>query len=179
MSTSELHDLVQRLEHLGFRDPGAVGDCLGSARISRSALRPYARYRPDRYTRNLVHRSELFDLIVLCWGPRHHTPIHDHAGQHGWVRVLRGALHETAFELSAAGVVESVGHAVAEAGPAVVAVDPVRAIHRLGNPSDEPALSLHVYSRPHDACLVYGTAEGAPQRRELAFDYIELVGPTP
>lgn len=177
MSSNDLAQIVARLEDLGFGDPAAVADTVASARVSNAALRPYARYRPDRYTRNLVYRSEQFDLIVLCWGARHATPIHDHAGQHGWVRVLRGALHEDAFTLGERGL-RPAGHALAEAGPTVVAVDPLRAIHRLGNPSDEAALSLHVYARPHDACLVYCGAEGRPERRELSFDHVELVSAT-
>src|SRR6266851_302412 len=43
------------------------------------------------------------------------------------------------------------------------------AIHRVSNPSDERAVSLHVYSRPYDLCLAYDLE--AQTSREMRLIY--------
>jgi cysteine dioxygenase len=116
--------------------------------------------------------------------------VHNHAGQLGWVRLVRGAIREDRFrypggaatadpatvEIDADGrgsgvVLEACGTALVDRVGAVATVDRVRAIHRLGNPADagEGALTLHVYSRPHDSCLCFDPDQGTCWRRELRF----------
>ena len=181
----DLPDLVARLEELRPDERDLVPELLAGAEVSDSALEPFLSFRDERYTRNLVHRGELFDVLVVCWNPGQHSPIHDHSNQLGWVRVLRGTLAETAYakrrgaahgdggsacEALAAPALDRVGDTVLAAGPAVAAVDRRRAVHRLGNPAGEPAVSLHVYSRPYDSCLVYDDPEQRPRLVALAFD---------
>jgi cysteine dioxygenase len=157
--------------------------------VSGSALHPYQNFRDDRYTRSLVHRSDLFDVMVLCWRPGQATPVHNHSGQRGWVRVLRGAIEETTYRSSHEGdadlsiieiddegvghnvFLEELGQGVLAAGPGVVTADRTRAIHRIGNPAREDTVTLHVYSRPHDCCLVFDPAARTCRRKELVFDY--------
>jgi hypothetical protein len=42
------------------------------------------------------------------------------------------------------------------------AVDPLEPVHRVRNPRefDQRAVSLHVYSRPFDSCVVYSPEQG-------------------
>ena len=48
------------------------------------------------------------------------------------------------------------------------------AIHRVSNPFDEPAVSLHVYSRPYDVCIAYDPA--ARTAREMRLQYHSIDG---
>jgi hypothetical protein len=43
------------------------------------------------------------------------------------------------------------------------AVDPLEPVHRVLNPREfnERAVSLHVYSRPFDTCIVYSPEQGS------------------
>ncbi|HEU5232960.1 MAG TPA: hypothetical protein VFU50_08880, partial [Terriglobales bacterium] len=43
-----------------------------------------------------------------------------------------------------------------------VSVDPIEPVHRVFNPAElnERAVSLHVYSRPFDSCVVYSDQQG-------------------
>lgn len=197
--TNSLTALVERLRSMETAplDPDAVHAEVAAARFEERSLRPFLTWREDKYARNLVWRSELFDVIVLCWRPGQITPVHDHSGQLGWVRVVRGRLEEVTYERASAAPPSSVAEPAADAcafaalraplaetgrGAAlagdVASVDRVRAIHRLGNPRevepgggrDEPAVSLHVYSRPHDACLAFDLERGTCRRVELSFD---------
>jgi cysteine dioxygenase len=179
-----LSELVDRLGQLIEADPRAVGALLADASVGDECLAPYVTFLDDEYARTRVQRSELFDVLVLCWRPGQRTEVHNHSGQHGWVRVLRGRLEEEAFEPDrAAARAETTGdaacdslvrirlrpttRAVVDAGAGVVTVDPLRNIHRIGNPGEVNAVSLHVYSKPHDSCLVYDLEAGTCRRKEL------------
>jgi hypothetical protein len=48
------------------------------------------------------------------------------------------------------------------------------AIHRVSNPFDERAVSLHVYSRPFDTCLAYNPEERTA--REMRLQYYSVEG---
>ncbi len=112
-------------------------------------------------------------LLVICWKPGQATPIHDHNDQLGWVRVLWGSLEQATY--SSAPLVET-GRQVVPASKAVVTVDARRGVHRLGNPvgpsSNMDAISLHVYSKPHDSCLTFDLASGTTRRTELGIDRV-------
>lgn len=187
-----VQELVEHLEQLAPEaiTPDVVADVLGEWPLDVASLEPSIAFRDDRYARHLVSRSELFDVIVLCWEPGQSTPVHNHSGQLGWVRLVRGAIEETRWsfatgtslpDLSICDVDEyGVGHGiellrdehvvVTEPGT-VVGVDTEHAIHTLGNPSaEERTVTLHVYSRPHDSCLVFDPEERTCWRRTLVFD---------
>ena len=187
---SPLGDLLRSLDGLGPEDVtlNSVSEMLSAVEATDRALAPFLNFQDDRYTRNLVRRTPLFDVIVLCWRPGHITPIHNHDGQRGWVRVVRGALEEVAYETSTpespqptedachflkSGKLSETTRGVVHASEAVVTVDTERAIHRLGNPAPaggENAVSLHVYSKPHDTCLIFDEETGRVERRRLSFD---------
>jgi hypothetical protein len=58
----------------------------------------YAFYDPYRYTRNLIDDGNgKYNLLLLCWGPQHASPIHDHAGSHCILKVMDGGLSETRY----------------------------------------------------------------------------------
>jgi predicted metal-dependent enzyme (double-stranded beta helix superfamily) len=129
--------------------------------------------------------------MVLTWAPGQFTPVHNHAGNCGWVRLVRGQLAEETFRLVpgaslpdadvAANVngrigqvgLEATGAGIVTAIGAVATVDRQRAIHRLGNPAasgGDTTVTLHVYSLPHDVCLAFDVASRTCERRELSFD---------
>lgn len=179
-------DLLRSLDALEPNDITleGVSAIVGAEAFSDHDLSPYLRFREEKYTRNLVRRSDDFDVILIAWMPGQVTPIHDHSGQKGWVRVLRGALEEQTFHpigrtgralddpcaFAKAERLEAGPLTRFEAGPAVATVDRERAIHRLANPGPERAVSLHVYSRPHDSCLRFEADTGKAERVELSFD---------
>ena len=198
MKTVTLPSLVDALRGLDLDRTGGdvlerVLEVVSDGVLDDASLRPYVGFRDDRYARRLVHRCEWFDVMVLSWMPGQVTPVHNHSGQLGWVRLVRGVIEEQRFaypgggafadpatvEIDDAGVghdveLEACGSSVVAEVGAVATVDRVRAIHSLGNPrrqpDDERAVTLHVYSRPHDSCLCFDPAQRTCWRRELRFD---------
>lgn len=195
-----LDELVTRLRGLAAAEftHDRLDDILGGRPIREGTWQPRVRFRDDKYARHLIHREELFEVMLLCWKPGQLSPVHNHQGNSGWVRVLRGRMEEThwsppdwvvagvpmpgasdTFDIDEDGVghglvLRKSAHLVHVAGPAVCSVDRARPIHRLGNPKqhagDEPAVTLHVYSRPHDACLTFDVDASTCRRVDLAYD---------
>jgi cysteine dioxygenase len=140
--------------------PGGICELLKELHIDAASLKPYLHWVPRRYTRNLIYRNDLFELIALCWPPQTQSPIHNHAGQLCWVSIQEGALRFENFTS-----LDGVGPGRVRLAPAgglakaTVGCLDLRGledgIHRVGNPFDAPAVSLHVYSRPYDSCLAY------------------------
>jgi cysteine dioxygenase len=197
VSPITITDIIERLTTLPADQIciDSVIERLTDGPLDEHCLRPFMNWREDKYARNLIHRCDLFDVVLLCWEPGQGTRIHSHNGNLGWIRLVSGALEETTYQLVGGGSVpdlteieidedgvghgvklEQTGHSVVSEIGAVSSVDRERAIHRVGNASSEDAaeqlVTLHVYSRPHDSALTYNLAAGTCQRSQFVFDSV-------
>jgi cysteine dioxygenase len=156
--------------------------------VERSSLEPYAHFRDDIYTRNLIYRDELIEVMALCWSPGQRTVIHTHNGQLGWMSVEQGALAVINYKwlgcnasdnqnvvgmdcLAGATELDLDRREIEEcfAGGPVNTVDKVQTIHQVVMQGKEPALSLHIYSRPIDSCVAFDLEKRSCYRRQLSF----------
>src|SRR5215218_5096896 len=99
-----LSRLVERLKGMG--EPPAFEELdalLAGVEVGAEELRPHVSFKEATYARHRVHLGEHAELLVLCWRPGQRTPIHDHAGSYGAVKVLRGVMWETLFEIGEGG----------------------------------------------------------------------------
>ena len=97
-SVSSLTALASHLE--SQKSPPTLEQIFGwlkNAEISAADLAPYRGFKDGNYWRHLVCRNEFVEMLVLCWRPGQRTPIHDHNGSHGGVRVCEGTMWETTF----------------------------------------------------------------------------------
>lgn len=160
--------------------PGEVCARLRGVLLDPRTLAPYLHFAPRRYTRNLIYRDDLFELIALCWDPRTASPIHNHSGQLCWLSIQSGALRlENFTSLDGAGPgdgIRLVPNGGIERAPegCLDLQQGENGIHRVSNPFDEPAVSLHVYSRPYDVCLAYDPV--AKTSREMRLQYHSIGG---
>lgn len=160
--------------------PGEICELLRGHSPDPASLGRYLHSAPGRYTRNLIYRDELFELIALCWAPRSQSPIHNHSGQLCWLAIETGALRLDNFHsLDGPGpganirLIQTGGIERADVG-CVDLMQGSDGIHRVSNPFDVPAVSLHVYSRPYDTCLAYDLAEQTS--REIRLSYHSIGG---
>lgn len=144
-----LHSLVQTLESLSSA-PGLeqIYNWLQTAEISNEELQPYLGFKEGNYWRHRVLRNEFVEMLVLCWRPGQRTPIHDHNGSHGGVKVQQGMLWETTFTYDQLAGLEY--KSAREYAPGAVTGSDVPDIHQLGNPdvSEQNLVTIHVYAPP-------------------------------
>jgi hypothetical protein len=134
---------------------------LENTAISPEELRPYLGFKEGNYWRHRVCRNEFAEMLVLCWRPSHRTPIHDHNGSHGVVKIYDGILWETTFSYD-----ETEGlcyKASCEYGSGDVTGATVSDIHQLGNPdvSGQNLITIHIYAPPLGVLKTYRV--GSPE----------------
>ncbi len=118
--------------------------------------RAFAHFEADYYARNLVRQSELFELIVLCWGAGQRSPIHDHHGQRCWMAVLDGEVSESLFTVRDGPRAElSPGVARKFSRGSVAYIVDEMGWHRIEPAGGRPAVTMHLYSRPIRTCAIY------------------------
>ena len=125
------------------------------------------------YARHLLHRDRFnrFVVLSLVWQPGQVTPIHDHSCW-GVMGMLEGSLEVVDYERlddgsrpDYADLRESGGTEVAKGSVGYV-LPPYHEIHTIGNVSDKPAISIHIYGRDLDVINVYDndTKKVSPMR---------------
>jgi cysteine dioxygenase len=128
---------------------------LKRVRVREEDLRPHRGFKAGTYARHRVARNEFVELLVLCWRPGQRTPIHDHNGSYGAVRVCEGVMWETMFDLDATSTLFY--KSAREWKPGAVTGADVPDIHQLGNPevSGKNLVTLHLYAPPLNVLNTY------------------------
>lgn len=157
-----LSDLVRVLsERTATPSLREIYEWLENANISDSELAPYVGFKEGNYWRHRVCRNEYVEMLVLCWRPGHRTPIHDHNGSHGVVRVQKGVMWETIFCFDPEkGLCYSTGQ---ERSRGEITGADVPDIHQLGNPeiSGQDLITIHIYAPPLGVLRTYKV--GSPE----------------
>ncbi len=131
--------------------PAKVADLLPDLLALPDLLTDKQRQSPvDGYGRNRVFicPQDKFSVLAMIWPPGVSTPIHDHRD---WcsLGVYEGVIEETRYNPldDTAGCTIAVPYKVARHEPGAVGHMPVFApnIHKIHNPTDEVAISIHVY----------------------------------
>jgi cysteine dioxygenase len=145
--------------------------------VSADSLAPYLNWDRQHYTRNLIDRSPLYELMAICWEVGQASSVHNHRDQNCWMAVPIGRLQVENFHLVHQDLQQ--GRSSLEPTNTVemnishpCAVDPADPVHRVVNPREfnQRAVSLHVYSRPFDTCVVYSPEQGTCGEIKLHFN---------
>jgi cysteine dioxygenase len=125
-----------------------INSWLSNVEIYPSDIEPYVGFKEGNYWRHRVCRNQAVEMLIICWRPGQKTPIHDHNGSHGVVRVHKGLLWETTFCYEEErGLSYKTGR---ECPTGTVTGAGVPDIHQLGNPdvSGQDLITVHVYAPP-------------------------------
>jgi len=131
------------------------------------SLAPYLTWDRQHYTRNLIDKTPLYELLAICWEVGQASSVHNHRDQNCWMAVPIGRLLVENFHV----VHQDIAQGKSSIKPAETiemnaaqpcAVDPREPVHRVFNPREfnQRSVSLHVYSRPFDTCVVYSAEQG-------------------
>jgi cysteine dioxygenase len=140
---------------------------LASTTVAPDTLAPYLNWDRQHYTRNLIDKTPLYELLAICWEVGQASSVHNHRDQNCWMAVPIGRLLVENYKV----VAQDIDRGCCELKPADTlemnpgcpcAVDPLEPVHRVYNPREfnQRAVSLHVYSRPFDSCVVYSPEQG-------------------
>src|SRR5689334_14039527 len=135
--------------------------------VSPETLAPYINWNQQHYTRNLIDKTPLYELVAICWEVGQASSVHNHREQNCWMAAPMGRLRVENYRVIAQdldrGTCQLENAATVEMNRLQpCAVDPLEPVHRVYNPREfnQRAVSLHVYSRPFDTCVVYSQEQG-------------------
>jgi hypothetical protein len=162
--------LVERLRTYpasAFEQTEAIRTLLLQMPVAEPSLTPYLTWDRQHYTRNLIDKSELYELLAICWEAGQASSVHNHRDQMCWMAAALGRLvvenFHVRFQDIEAGKCQLEASNTLELTPEnPCAVDPREPVHRVVNPreANQRAVTLHVYSRPFDTCVVYSPEQG-------------------
>ncbi|MGI8782544.1 MAG: cysteine dioxygenase [Acidobacteriota bacterium] len=141
---------------------GKLYDFLRKHPVDEQSLTPYLFFSKSHYTRNLIFKNAGFELIAICWEVGQVSRIHNHHGQNCWMAIPVGRLRVQNFRIveedKASGYCRlEPTHAFDMHRDMPAEVDPEEPVHQVLNLAEfnQQAVSLHIYSKPFDRCLVY------------------------
>jgi cysteine dioxygenase len=165
-----IDELVRELHALpasAFDTTEQVCALLAKMPVEEASLAPYLTWDRQHYTRNLIDKNELYELIAVCWEVGQHSSVHNHRDQNCWMaapigRLLVENFHVRFQDMDAGKCQLQASNSVELTAANPCAVDPQEPVHRVVNPreANQRAVSLHVYSRPFDSCVVYSPEQG-------------------
>jgi cysteine dioxygenase len=169
-SEQPLAQLLSELRALGDlrRRPATVEALLERLVLPPERLWPVLPVSRHSYARTRIHRDAHFELLLLTWTGRAHSPVHDHDGQDCWFLPLDGAFDLDDYAIAAEdgrrARLTLLGSRRLHAGepgaaPQVDRRDRYQAIHAV-RAATSRAISLHVYARPIDRCRVFDLGRG-------------------
>jgi cysteine dioxygenase len=142
-------------------------DLVAGLDLSSELVEAHIQFDAERYARNLILRTQAFELLALCWFPGQQTIIHDHGGSVGASRVYRGNLTSRLF--AAANGTPARMTDVDVVGPGGFAAVDRHDIHQLANAGPEELVTLHVYSPPLRTITAFSTQSA--ERSQVTLRY--------
>ena len=165
MTAINVQEFVSRLRcctEQDFSQVSRVHDLLRASPVDPKSIESYLIWDRQHYTRNLIDKTPLYELIAICWEVGQGSSIHNHKDQNCWMAAPIGRLliqnYKVVNQDLKAGTCDIVPTDIIEMNPSQpAAVDPRDPVHKVYNPAEfgQRAVSLHVYSRPYDSCVVY------------------------
>lgn len=170
MAVAELCSTLELTELLN-----SAGTCdeyrsvIERAALSVADIDQYCRWDTKRYTRNCLMRTPNYELLLLCWEKGQYTAIHDHNDQECWMCVVDGEITEERYTLSDDRTsLKKVG--VENCLPrGVVHINDSQALHRLINNAPGRTITMHLYAKPIETCLVFDQTTAQATVRNLYY----------
>lgn len=167
LSIQEFASELGKLPAPAFAQVDQVHEFLRTHLVTADTLTPYLVWDRQHYTRNLIDKTPLYELIAICWDVGQVSSIHNHRDQNCWMAAPIGRLKVQNYRVLWQD--EEAGKCKIEPTDTLemnrenpVSVNPLEPVHRVYNPAElnQRAVSLHVYSRPFDSCVVYSDQQG-------------------
>lgn len=171
VSITQLVEEMGRLLHGEFTGQ-SVSNYLREHSVTQASLEPYIRFSDRTYTRNLIHKDDLFEAVLLCWEPGQRSMVHRHHDQVGWITVIQGQLTIITFSKLRSGAIEHLEPDInwspfnsvylkethrytISAGEVFQEVSKPETIHRTENTGLQQAISLHICTHPSETAVIY------------------------
>lgn len=117
---------------------------------------------PKHYTRNLLDRTDDFELFLICYEKGQRTSIHDYDSEEAWIRPIMGEVTEERYIVEEGGKLTKVHSTILT--PATFSyLHNGTSIHRYVNSHSDRSVTLNLYAKPLRKWTVYDERTGDPR----------------
>lgn len=106
----------------------------------------YIKFIDPKYTRNVVYRDDLIEVILICWNSEAKSEIHDHPDKGCLFKILQGNLTEVVYDKDNNDFV--IKEAKNLSSNKISYQEGKNGLHQIIN-GNEKTISLHIYSPPN------------------------------
>src|SRR5471032_178872 len=92
VSIQDLVDGLRKFADSAFIQTEEIRRFLQDTPVNAESLDPYLNWHPQHYTRNLIDKTPLYELIAICWEIGQSSSVHNHRDQNCWMAVPIGRL---------------------------------------------------------------------------------------
>ena len=165
-----MDSLVKELKELSINNfpNDKVYQLLENSQLPYSEIEDYVQFSDKKYTRHLIYKDENFELLFMCWKSGQKAPIHGHEGEKCFMRVEKGSLQFTNYNLISTDplTLSRIESLKGEVG----FLDGPADVHSVENIYDEDSITFHIYAKPYSQCDVYDIETGSVYRKNLVYD---------
>src|SRR5580704_3388631 len=90
---------LRKFPEAAFDQTEQLREFLQDTPLNPDSLTPYLTWDRQHYTRNLIDKTPLYELIAICWEVGQSSSVHNHRDQNCWMAVPIGRLLVENFEV--------------------------------------------------------------------------------
>lgn len=163
------------------KDVEGYSRAMNSLNINVNEVIKFCNWNKDFYTRNLIIKTEAYELMLLCWEIGQNSPVHNHQNQDCWMYVVQGNIDEIHFHettTSANKLMFKEGKIFHHKKGATTFINDQIALHIIKNAGMTRAITIHLYSLPIEKCNIYNVDTGEVVEKKLGFFSVDgkLIG---
>jgi cysteine dioxygenase len=137
-------------------------------------IKPYIHFTDNRYSRNLVKKTSLYEVLVLCWKPGQRSPIHDHGNSLCAVYTFTGNLSADNYRRTSSGHIRP--DYSDDFAPGSVLSIQTSEIHQVSNLQNSGLVSIHFYLAPLENNYVYSVMDPIYEANRLFYTRVFSYG---
>src|SRR5947208_7721359 len=99
LSINEFVVRLRKFPSSAFDHTETIRAFLQQTPVDEESLVPYLNWDGQHYTRNLIDKTPLYELIAICWEIGQVSSVHNHRDQNCWMTVPIGRLLVENFHL--------------------------------------------------------------------------------
>lgn len=151
---SSINSVSELVDFLDNHNKNTYRESVSNLKLKPKNVEDYCTWDRNNYTRNLIHYSQKYHLLILCWQQGQYSPIHDHGGRDCYAYVVEGLIQENIYQLSQPKeLINCSKESIYKQGQNSYITDDI-GMHSLKCVSDQ-AITLHLYAKPIESYHVF------------------------
>ncbi len=171
-SMAEIRSLEVLIQSLKNADAEDYIKLAKNMNIPVSDFSKYEYWKDEGYSRNCIVKTNAFELILICWNKNDSTSIHGHNNQKCWVYQVDGKMTEIRYKKNDQEKLIEYNRKELIPGSLCYMHDSM-GYHLLENPTDQNAMTLHLYIKPVNSCEVYNSESNSFKNKTLKYDTVK------